>query len=46
MKKLEERNTNLEEDHDGVKDVEIIQLLYKNMICLYADVVLGKLRFH
>ena len=23
---------NLEEDHDGVKDVEIIQLLYKNTI--------------
>ena len=45
MKKLGGRNTNLEEDHDGVKDVEIIQLLYKNMTCLYADVVLGKLQF-
>jgi len=42
---LEERNTNLEEDHDGVKDVEIIQLLYKNTICLYAGAVLEKLQF-
>ena len=32
-------------DHDGVKDVEIIQLLYKNMTCLYVDVVLEKLQF-
>ena len=45
MKQLEERNTNLEEDHDGVKDVEIIQLLYKNTICLYAGAVLEKLQF-
>ena len=45
MKKLEEKNTNLEEDHAGVKDVEIIQLSYKNMTCSYADAVLEKLRF-
>jgi hypothetical protein len=31
MKPREERNTILEEVQDGVKDVVIIQLLFKNM---------------
>ena len=41
-----EQNIGLEEVHDGVKDVEIIQLLFKNMIYLYVDVVLEKLLLH
>ena len=45
MKQLEERYTNLEEDHDGVKDVGIIQLLFKNTTCSYAGAVLEKLQF-
>ena len=45
MKQLEEKNTNLVEVLDGVKDVEITQLLYKNTICLYAGAVLEKLQF-
>ena len=36
----------LEEVHVGVNDVEIIQLLFKNMIYLYVDVVLEKLLLH
>jgi hypothetical protein len=44
MNTQEEKNTNLEEVHDGVKDVEIIQLLYKNMTYSYVDVVLEKLQ--
>jgi hypothetical protein len=43
MNQLEEKNTSLEEVHVGVNDVEIIQLLFKNMIYLYVDVVLEKL---
>ena len=46
MKKLEGKYINLEEGHDGVKDAEIIQLLFKNMIYLYVDVVLEKLLLH
>ena len=41
-----EQNIGLEEVHVGVNDVEIIQLLFKNMIYLYVDVVLGKLLLH
>ena len=32
----------LEEVLDGVKDVVIIQQLFKNMICIYVDVVLER----
>ena len=46
MKQLEEKNIGLEEDHVGVNDAEIIQLLFKNMIYLYVDVVLEKLLLH
>jgi len=45
MNQLEEHSIGLEEVHVGVKDVEIIQLLFKNTICLYADAVLEKLQF-
>ena len=45
MKKLEGKYINLEEGHDGVKDVEIIQLLSKNTTCSYAGAVLEKLQF-
>ena len=45
MKKLEGKYINLEEGHDGVKDAEIIQLLFKNTTCSYADAVLEKLQF-
>ena len=41
-----EQNIGLEEVHVGVNDAEIIQLLFKNMIYLYVDVVLEKLLFH
>ena len=46
MNQLEEQNIGLEEVRVGVNDVEIIQLLFKNMIYLYVDVVLEKLLFH
>ena len=46
MNQLEENNIGLEEVRVGVNDVEIIQLLFKNMIYLYVDVVLEKLLFH
>ena len=46
MKQLEEKNIGLEGDHVGVNDVEIILLLFKNIIYLYVDVVLGKLLLH
>ena len=46
MKQLEEKNIGLEGDHVGVNDAEIIQLLFKNMIYLYVDVVLEKLLLH
>ena len=46
MKQLEEKNIDLEEVHVGVNDVEIIRLLFKNMIYLYVDVVLEKLLLH
>jgi len=46
MKQLGEHNIGLEEVRVGVNDVEIIQLLFKNMIYLYVDVVLEKLLFH
>ena len=46
MKQLEENNIGLEEVRVGVNDVEIIQLLFKNMIYLYVDVVLEKLLLH
>ena len=46
MKQLEEKNIGLEGDHVGVNDVETIQLLFKNMIYLYVDVVLEKLLLH
>jgi hypothetical protein len=39
MKQLEEKNTNLVEVLDGVKDVEITQLLFKNIIYTYVDAV-------
>ena len=32
----------LEEVQDGVKDVETILLLFKNINCIYADVVFEK----
>ena len=35
----------LEEVQDGVKDVETILLLFKNINCIYADVVFEKLPF-
>ena len=41
-----EQNIGLEEVHVGVNDAEIIQLLFKNMIYLYVDVVLEKLLLH
>ena len=37
-----ESNINLEGVLNGVKDVVIIQLLFKNMNYIYADVVLEK----
>ena len=46
MNQLEEHNIGLEEVRVGVNVVEIIQLLFKNMIYLYVDVVLEKLLFH
>jgi len=46
MKQLEEHNIDLEEVRVGVNDVGIIQLLFKNMIYLYVDVVLEKLLPH
>jgi|TARA_B100000959_G_scaffold97939_1_gene103655 hypothetical protein len=46
MNQLEEHSIGLEEAHVGVNDVEIIQLLFKNMIYLYVDVVLEKLLLH
>jgi len=46
MKQLGEHNIGLEEVRVGVNVVEIIQLLFKNMIYLYVDVVLEKLLFH
>jgi hypothetical protein len=39
MKQREENNTNLVEVLDGVKDVEITRLLFKNIIYTYADAV-------
>ena len=38
----QERKKNLEEALNGVKDVVIIQQLFKNMICIYVDVVLER----
>lgn len=46
MKQLGEHNIGLEEVRVGVNVVEIIQLLFKNMIYLYVDVVLEKLLLH
>jgi len=46
MNQLEENNIDLEEVRVGVNDVEIIQLLFKNMIYLYVDVVLEKSLLH
>ena len=46
MNQLEENNISLGEGLVGVNDVEIIQLLFKNMIYLYVDVVLEKLLLH
>ena len=43
--KHQELIENLEEVLDGVKDVVIIQQLFKNMICIYVDVVLERLQF-
>lgn len=43
MNQLEGKNISSEEVHVGVNDVGIIQLLFKNMIYLYVDVVLEKL---
>ena len=46
MKQLGEHSIGLEEVRVGVNVVEIIQLLFKNMIYLYVDVVLEKLLLH
>ena len=46
MNQLEGHSIGLEEVRVGVNDVEIIQLLFNNMIYLYVDVVLGKLLLH
>jgi len=38
----QELKEKLEEVLDGVKDVVIIQQLFKNMNCIYVDVVLER----
>lgn len=37
-----EKNINLVEDQDGVKDAAIIPQLFKNIIYIYVDVVLER----
>ncbi len=42
MNLLVGKNIILEEDHDGVNDVETIQPLFKNIIYIFVEDVLGK----
>ena len=46
MKQLEEKNTNLVEVLDGVKDVVVLHQIYENMIYICVDSVLEKLQIH
>ena len=46
MRSLDEKNTNLERVHVGVRDVVIIMLLFKNTTWICAEGVLERLPFH